>query len=199
VTNRPEPRGCNQVISKVRAFRCQPYDSAAESQLQIGEIYIPQRFDNARKSFSDASKIAQDQELRCRALSSIARIYGNIGPYSLADSYSRQALTLCEHLSERAQAEALEARGEVLHSGSDYSGSADFLRRATSLFVAGKDDNRQAQALFWLAYALFEGGERVQAFQAAGEALRLWSLAENRYGVAQCVPPGNLHEPNGAI
>ena len=162
------------------------YDRAAESQLQIGEIYmILSEFDNARKSFSDASKIAQDQELRCRALSSIARIYGNIGPYSLADSYSRQALTLCEHLSERAQAEALEARGEVLRSGSDYSGSADFLRRATSLFVAGKDDNRQAQALFWLAYALFQGGERVQAFQAAGEALRLWSLAENRYGVAQ--------------
>ena len=29
------------------------------------------------------------------------------------------------------------------------------------------------------------GGERVQALQAAGQALRLWSLAENRYGVAQ--------------
>jgi CHAT domain-containing protein len=162
------------------------YDKVAESQLQIGEIYlILSEFDNARKSFSEASKVAQDHELRCRALSSIARIYANIGPYSLADSYSRQALSLCEHLSERAQAEALEARGEVLRSGSDYSGSADFLRRARNLFVAGKDDNGQAQALFWLAYALFQGGERLPALQAAKEALRLWSLAENQYGIAQ--------------
>ena len=54
-----------------------------------------------------------------------------------------------------------------------------------TLFVAAKDDNGQAQALLMLAHALFQGGERLPALQAAGEALRLWSLAENRYGVAQ--------------
>jgi CHAT domain-containing protein len=51
--------------------------------------------------------------------------------------------------------------------------------------VAVKDDNSEAQALLMLAHALFQGGEKVQALQSAGEALRLWSLAENRYGVAQ--------------
>ena len=162
------------------------YDKAAESYLQISEIYlILSEFDKARKSFGEALKVAQDLELRCRALSGIARLYASIGPYSLADNYSRQALSLCEHLSERAQAEALESRGEVLHSGGDYSGSADCLRRARSLYVAAQDDNGQAQALLMLAHALFQGGERLQALQAAGEALRLWSLAENRYGVAQ--------------
>ena len=132
------------------------YDKAADSQLQIGEIYlILSEFDKARKSFDEAFKVAQDLELRCRALSGIARIYASTGPYSLADDYSRQALSLCEHLSERAQAEALEARGEVLYSGGDYSKSADCLRRARDLFVAAKDDNGQAQALLMLAYALF--------------------------------------------
>ena len=36
-----------------------------------------------------------------------------------------------------------------------------------------------------LAHALFQGGDRLPALQAAGEALRLWLLAENRYGVAR--------------
>ena len=162
------------------------YDKAANSHLQLGEIYlILSEFDKARKSFDDASKVTQNPELQCRAFSGIARIYANIGPYSLADDYSRKASSLCEHLSEQAQAEALEARGEVLYSGGDYSKSADCLRRARDLFVAVKDDNNEAQALLMLAYALFHSGERGQALQAAGEGLRLWSLAENRYGVAQ--------------
>ena len=162
------------------------YDKAADSHLQIGEIYlILSEFDKARKSFDEAFKVAQDLELRCSALSGIARTYATTGPYPLADEYSRQAFSLCEHLSERAQAEALEARGEVLLSGGDYSGSADYLRRARTLFVAVKDDNGEAQALLMLAHALFQGGERLPALQAAGEALRLWLLAENRYGVAR--------------
>jgi CHAT domain-containing protein len=163
------------------------YDRAAESQVQTGEIYlILSEFNKARKSFDEAFKVAQDPELRCRALSDIARLYATIGPYSLADNYSRQALGLCENLSERPQAEALEARGEVLHSGGQYSKSVDCLRRARDLFVIAKDDNGQAQALLMLAYALFsEGDERLQGLQAAGEALRLWSSGENRFGVAQ--------------
>lgn len=162
------------------------YDKAAESQLHIGEIYlILSEFDSARESFEEASNVAQNPEVQCRALGGIARIYASIGPYSLADDYSRKASSLCEHLSEQAQAEALEAGGEVLYSGGDYSKGAERLRRARDLFVTAKDENGQAQALVMLAYALFHGGERGQAVQAAGEALGLWSFAENRYGVAQ--------------
>lgn len=163
------------------------YDKAAESQLQLGEIYmILSEFRKARESFDEAFKVARDPELRCGALSDIARLYASIGPYSLADNYSRQALSQCENLSERPQAEALEARGEVLHSGGEYSKSADCFRRARDLFVIAKDDNGQAQALLMLAYALFaQGGEQLQGLKTAGEALRLWSLAEDRFGVAQ--------------
>jgi len=162
------------------------YDKAAESQLQIGEIYaILSKFDKARKSYRESFKLGQDPELRCRALSGTARTYANTGPYSLADEYSRQALSLCEDLSDRAQAEALEARGEVLHSGGDYSKAADCLSRARDLFAAAKDDDGEAQTLLMLAHALFQGGERPQALHAAGEALRLWSLTDNHYGIAQ--------------
>jgi CHAT domain-containing protein/tetratricopeptide (TPR) repeat protein len=162
------------------------YDKAADSQLQIGEIYlILSDFDNARQSYRESLRLGQDSELRCRALAGIARTYAGTGPSSLADDYSRRASRVCEHLSERAQAEALEARGEVLRSAGDYSASADCLRRARDLFIAAKDDNGEAQALLILAHALFQGGERLPALQVVGESLRLSLLAENRYGVAR--------------
>lgn len=162
------------------------YDAAADSHIQTGEIYfIFSEYDKARESYREALKLGQASEVRCRALSRIARTYATTGPYSLADSYSKQALNLCERLSEKAQGEALEARGEALYSVADYSKSADCLRRARDHFVAAQDNNGQAQALVILADALFSGGERLQALQVAGQALRLWSSAENHFGVAQ--------------
>ena len=162
------------------------YDKAADSHLQIGEIYfILSEFDKARRSFHEAFKVAHDLELRCKALSGIARIYATTGPDALADSSSQHALNLCEHLSAKAHAEALEARGEALYYAGDYSKSADCLRHARDLFDATKDENGEAQALLMLAHAVFQSGERLHALQTAGEALRLWSSAENQLGVAQ--------------
>ena len=162
------------------------YDKAAEAHLQTGEILTAfSRYSQARQAFREALKRAQDPELRCRALSSMARSYATTGPYSLADRYSGQALNLCEPLSERAQADALEARGEALDSAGEHSKSAECFKHAAELFATAKDDNGQAQALLQLAYALFSGGERAQGLQAAGQALRLWSSTENHLGVAQ--------------
>lgn len=162
------------------------YDKAADSHLQMGEIYlILSEFDKARRSFHEAFKVAWNPELQCRALSGIARTYATTGPDALADSTSQHALNFCEHLSEKAHAEALEARGEALYYAGDYSKSADCLRHARDLFDAAKDENREAQAILMLAHAVFQSGERLQALQAAGEALRLWSSSENHLGVAQ--------------
>jgi tetratricopeptide (TPR) repeat protein len=162
------------------------YDEAADSHLQAGEIYSTfSEYAKARESYRKALTLGQRPELQCKALSRIARTYATTGPYSLADSYSRQALNRCEHLNEKAQAEALEARGEALDSAGEHSQSVDCLRRARDLFVAAKDDNGEAQALLMLAYALFSTGERVQGLQAAGEALRLWSATEDHFGTAQ--------------
>ena len=162
------------------------FDEAAESYIQTGEIYSTvSQYNQARKSFRHALKLGNNPELQCRALSGIARTYASTGPYYLADRYSMHALSRCERLSEKAQGEALEARGEVLDSVGEHSKGADSFNRARELFAAANDDNGQAQALLMLAYALFSGGERAQGLQAAGQALRLWSSTENRLGVAQ--------------
>ncbi len=133
------------------------YDEAANANIQAGEILvISSRYENARRYFLDALRLGRDPELRCRILSNVARTYANTGPYSIADSYSRQALNECEPLSDRAQANALEARGEVLSiSGGEHAKSVPFFRRALQLLSEADDNNGLAQAHLWLAYALF--------------------------------------------
>src|SRR5215475_10399273 len=161
------------------------YDNAAEAHLQAAEIYFTvSKYDEAWRANQQALKLAQNPELRCTALSRIARTYANIGPSSLADNYSSQALTLCESLSEKAQAEAQEARGEALEFAGEHSRSLAYLARAHDLFAAVRDDNGEAQALLMLAYALFADGKRTQSLKAAGDALRLWSSAADRSGIA---------------
>ena len=95
-------------------------------------------------------------------------------------------MNLCERLSEKAQAEALEARGEVLDFAGERSKSEDYFRRARDLFAVAKDDDGQARALLMLAYSsLFSGDKRAQGLELAGQALQLWSSTGNRYGVAR--------------
>ena len=162
------------------------YDNAADAHLKAGEIYYTvSKYDEARRAYQRAFKLAQNPELRCTALSGIARSYANIGPSSLADSYSKQALTVCESLGEKAQAEAQEARGEALEIAGEHSRSLDYLSHARELFDAVGDRNGEAQALLMLAYALFADGKRAQSLTAAGNALRLWSSASDRSGVAR--------------
>ena len=163
------------------------YQRAAQAQVRAGEIYFTlSQYENARRSFRKAFHLEQDPEVRCKALSRIARTYATTGPFSLADQYSNQALNLCGRLGESAQAEALEARGEALDFAGERSKSQDYFLRARDLFAAAKDDNGQAQASLMLAYdALFSGGKQAQGLQAAGEALQLWSSLGNRHGIAR--------------
>ena len=162
------------------------FDRAADSRVRSGEIFAWfSDYDQARRAYREALRIGREPEVRCRALSQIARTYANTGPFSLADSYSTRALDECGQLDQRSQAEALEARGEALESAGEHTKSADCLKRAHALFVAAKDVNGQAQSLLMSAYALFSSGDRMQGLQAAGEALRLWSSRGNHFGVAQ--------------
>lgn len=163
------------------------FQRAAQAQVRAGEIYFTlSQYENARRSFRKAFHLEQDLEVRCKALSRIARTYATTGPFSFADQYSNQALNSCKGLSESAQAEALEARGEALDFAGERSKSQDYFLRARDLFAAAKDDNGQAQASLMLAYdALFSGGKQAEGLQAAGEALQLWSSLGNRHGVAR--------------
>jgi len=162
-------------------------ERAAEANFRAGEIYFTLSiYHKARRSFCEVLRLAHDPELRCKAVSRMARTYATTGPSSLADQFSNQAMNSCKDLSRGGQAEALEARGETLNFAGERSNSEEYFLRARDLFAAAKDDNGQAQALMMLAYgALFSGGKTAQGLAAARQALQLWSSAGNRHGVAR--------------
>ena len=178
----------SQLLAKsARLFlAARDFDKAANAYLQNGEILSTfSQYGKARQAFHEALKLGKDPELRCRALSRIARTYATTGPNSSADQYSEQALTVCANLSESAQADSLEARGEALDSAGEHAKAAGYLRKAKDLFAHANDDEGQAQALLILSYTLFSSGEREQALQSAGQALGLWSGTNNHLGIAQ--------------
>ncbi len=163
------------------------YDRAAGANLQIGEIYFTlSRFDKALGSYREVLRLAPNNpELSCQALSRIARTYATTGLSSdEADSYSEQALKLSLGLSSRTQAGALEARGEFLYNSSKVQESVEWFDRARALFAEANDANGEAQTLLMLAYAHFPT-DRATGIHLAREALGLWTLTGNRYGVAQ--------------
>src|SRR5262249_14370620 len=120
--------------------------------------------------------------VRCRALSRMARVYANRGR-SEADSSSAQALSLSEGLSNKTQAEALQARGETLLY-SDPATARKLLNRARDLFREANDPNGEAQALLMLAY-IESRKDRAEAVHLAAESLRLEGSEKNSYGIAQ--------------
>ncbi len=62
------------------------YEKAADAHVHAGEIYFTfSQYDKARRSYREALKIGQDPEVRCRALSRMARTYVTTGPFALAD------------------------------------------------------------------------------------------------------------------
>jgi CHAT domain-containing protein/tetratricopeptide (TPR) repeat protein len=163
------------------------HEDAADAHVHAGEIYFAfSQYDKARRSYREALKIGQHPEVRCRALSRMAQSYVPTGPFALADDYSKQAMSVCEHLNEKAQAEALEARGEVLDFAGESSESGDYLRRARDLFALAHDDAGQARTLYTLALLdLFSGDKRARGLVTAEEALRLSTSTGNRYEVAR--------------
>jgi CHAT domain-containing protein len=162
-------------------------EQAADAHLQIGDIYFTlSQYGKARGSYREALKLGQNPEKRCRALSRMARTYATTGPFLLVDRYSKEALDSCRGLSQLAQAEALEARGQALDFAGDRAQSEDFFRQAQDLFVQAGDGNGQARTLLMLAYtALFSGDRQAQGLKAADQALRSWSSTGNSYGIAQ--------------
>jgi CHAT domain-containing protein len=163
------------------------HEDAADAHVHAGEIYFTfSQYDKARRSYREALKIGQHPEVRCRVLSRMAQSYVPTGPFALADDYSKQAISVCEHLNEKAQAEALEARGEVLDFAGESSESGDHLRRARDLFALANDDAGQARTLYTLALLdLFSGDKRARGLATAEEALRLSTSTGNRYEVAR--------------
>jgi CHAT domain-containing protein len=175
-------RASAQLFSDARSDR-----QAAEAYLQAGDIYSTlSRYQKGRASYSQALR-GQDPENRCRALSRIARTYAATGPFSLADRYSKEALDFCRTLSERAQGEALEARGQVLvELAGEHAQGEYFFRQARELFVRARDKNGEARTLLALAHIdLFSGERQTEGLRSAEQALQLWSSTGNKYQIAR--------------
>jgi CHAT domain-containing protein/tetratricopeptide (TPR) repeat protein len=185
-TNRNLASAGSLLLESARLFEAaRAYKDAADVYLEAAEIDVMfSRYEMARRSYRAALKIGPD-EARCKALSRIARTYATTGPLAVADRVSNQAMTLCEPLGGTAQAEGLEARGEALKSAGEQAKSVEYLERAEKLFAKENDDRGRAQSLLMLAFALYADGKREKGLQAAGQALRLWTSAEDRYGVAR--------------
>jgi len=150
---------------------------AADAYVQVGEIYFTaSKYDKALTSYRHGLTLAgNNPELRCRALSHMARTYATTGRSSEAVSHSQQALSLSGGLSNRrVQAEAEEARGEALYWSGDALHSVEFFVRARELFAEAKDDDGQALALLMLAEARYRT-DRPESLRLAQEAWRLWS------------------------
>src|SRR5437867_1466488 len=127
-------------------------EQAADAHLQTGDIYFTlSQYDKARGSYREALK-EQSPEMRCRAMSRIARTYAATGPFLLVNRYSKEALESCRGLSVLAQAEALEARGEALDFAGDREQSEVFFRRARELFAQAGDKNGENRTQLLLAY-----------------------------------------------
>src|SRR5262249_33270843 len=126
---------------------------AAKAHFGAGEGYSTlSQYESARRSFHRALQLGQEAELRCKILSRLARTYATTGPFSLADRYSSQAISVCEHLDEGGQAEALQARGEALDFAGERSKSDAYILRARDLFARTKNVNGQADAESVLSY-----------------------------------------------
>ena len=162
-------------------------DNAANSHFREGEIYVSLgSYDKARRSFQSAVAVTHDPEVQCRALSAMTRLYASNGPLPLAKHYSELAVNVCKSLSQAAQAEALEARGEALDSAGEHAESESCLQSAIDLFAAAQDDNGRARALLMLAYSkFFSDGEHSLGIDHARQAMHLWSTMGDRHGTAR--------------
>lgn len=169
------------------------YHKAAQPS-RAGNVYlefaknlvVASRYDDALRAYRAAIEIAgADLNVRCAALSGMARTYANIDRSAEAKRYSQQAVTMCQESSDsRVRADVMEARGEVLFWTDDLKTAVESLTRARDLFRDSHDDDGQAAAILMLAYAS-DDGDSTLPFSYAEEASRLWSSAGNQYGTAR--------------
>ena len=161
------------------------HEPAAEAYFESADISILfSRYPEARQTYAKIMRLDAN-EARCRAKSRTSRTYATTGPVALADRTSNDAVQFCRGLGQRAEAEALEARGEALESAGDHSQSAEFLERAAKTFDAMGDEEAKAESLLMLAAALYSEGKQEQSFAAAAEALQLWTSLDDHYGVGR--------------
>ena len=160
-------------------------EPAAEAYLEAADISsLFSQYREAREAYRQVMRLGAS-EARCKAKSRTARTYATTGPVALADRTSSEATQFCHGLGQRAETEALEARGEALESAGQHAESAELLEQAARSFDAMGDQEGKAESLLMLAAALYSEGQQERSFAVAAQALELWTSLDDRYGVGR--------------
>lgn len=186
-TSRDFAKAIQLLQESARLFRSGHWiPGEADAYLRIGEIYFDtSQYIQALNSYDRVLKlVGSDDNQRCQALSWMARTYANKGDNDEGLKYSKSAISFCEPLGPKSQAESLEAYGEALYWSGDLEHAAEALAQARTIFVSAKDVDGQALALLMLAETYFRTDPR-KSLRLAEEARGLWSDSGNRYGVAR--------------
>ncbi len=164
---------------------------ASEAEREAGDTYFMMgRYQPALRDYRLAWTLAvREQEAKCTVLAHMARTYANMGNIPQAKQLSNSALNCYEGRSDPiVQADILEAQGETYFWGGQWPKAVGPLSRARDLSSRAGDHEGEALSLLMLANTKIgstEDSYREEAPQHAIEALRLWTTAENRYGMAR--------------
>lgn len=164
---------------------------ASEAEREAGDTYFMMgRFWPALREYRLALTFAaNEQEPTCTVLGHMARTYANMGKISQAQNYSSRALACYKDgPNPRVRADILEAQGETYFWETNWKEAIGPLNQARDLFASDGDHDGEALSLLMLANAkvgIKDDSYREEAPQHAREALRLWTAAENRYGIAR--------------
>src|SRR6267142_3655796 len=164
---------------------------AAGAEREAGDTYFMMgRYRPALDEYRLALTFAaREPEARCTILAHMARAFANMGDIPHAQQDVRRALACYKDgLNPRVKADILEAQGETYFWKTQWEAAIEPLSRARDLFSLAGDHEGEALSLLMLANAkvgIKHDSYRAEAPQHARDALRLWSAAENRYGIAR--------------
>lgn len=163
---------------------------ASEAEREAGDTYFMMGlYRPALRAYRLALRLAAgEHDARCKILAHMARTFANMGDMKHAQYHSGHALACYkEDPNPRVQADILEARGEIYFWGGKWLDAIGPLSQARDLFSSVGDHDGEALALLMLANTKIgstDDGYREEAPQHIREALRLWTAAGNRYGIA---------------
>lgn len=163
---------------------------ASEAEREAGDTYFMMgRYRPALNAYQLAlSWAAKEHETRCTVLAHLARTFANMGDISQAQRNSSRALKCYEGRSDpRVLADIMEASGETYFWGGNWKDAIGPLSQARDIFSSAGDHDGEALSLLMLANTKIgstDDSYHEEAPQHAREALRLWTAAENHYGVA---------------
>jgi CHAT domain-containing protein/tetratricopeptide (TPR) repeat protein len=164
---------------------------AAEAEREAGDTYLMMgRYRPALNAYTRALNWAgRERKAGCTIWAHMARAFANQGDIPQAEHYA-DATFACPigPSNPRMQADILEAKGETYFWGGKRKEAIDPLSQARDLFSRAGDHDGEALSLLMLANSkagLKDDSSRQAAPQHAREALRLWTAAGNRYGMAR--------------